>query len=148
MIEGASVSPELVAPPSSRDETAETFDERAARARLSIESASSWVLRVGVISSLTVMFAGLGRALADGGVTVHTMEHQTFSADFGAITKGAAHFQPFALMELGIVLLVLTPIMRVVTSFVLFVVEEKDALYATVTFLVFVMTVSSLLFIR
>jgi uncharacterized membrane protein len=120
----------------------------SAPSRVSVQSASSWVLRVGVLLSLTVMVAGLVRALVDGGVTVHEMETRPFSGDAGAILRGSLKLQAFPLMELGVVLLVLTPILRVFTSMVLFAFEEHDRLYTAVTFVVLVLTVSALLFIR
>jgi len=39
------------------------------RPRLSIQDASGWVLRAGVITSLTVMATGLMRAFFEGGLT-------------------------------------------------------------------------------
>ena len=66
----------------------------------------------------------------------------------GPMLHGVARFDSFSLMELGVLLLVLTPIMRVLTSMVLFAVDEHDALYTGLTFLVLVMTVTSLLLIR
>jgi len=116
--------------------------------RLSVQDASSWVLRVGVVTSLTVMVTGLIRALIDGGVTVQEMETRTFTTDPGRLIHETAGLRPFALMELGVVLLILTPILRVFTAMVLFAFEEHDGLYALVTFLVFVMTLASLLLIR
>jgi uncharacterized membrane protein len=116
--------------------------------RISIQTASSWVLRIGVVVSLAVMGVGLGRAFAAGGVTVHEMENRSFSSNYGQLIHGLAGLQPFALMELGVVLLVLTPILRVFTAMVLFIVEERDGMYALVTFLVLVMTLTSLLFIK
>jgi uncharacterized membrane protein len=47
-----------------------------------------------------------------------------------------------------VVLLIVTPILRLFTAMVLFTFEEHDGLYVLVTFLVRVMTTSSLLFIR
>jgi uncharacterized membrane protein len=118
------------------------------RERTSIETASSWVLRCGVISSMTVMLAGLARAFLGGGVTVDEMEHRTFVTSFGPMVHGVARLDSFALMEFGVLLLVLTPILRVLTSMILFAVDERDGLYTGVTFLVLVMTVASLLLIR
>lgn len=116
--------------------------------RLAIQDASSWVLRVGVIASVLVMLSGLTLAFVQGGLTPQLMEQTAFLADFGALARGIGRFQPFALMELGVVLLILTPILRVLTAMVLFATEERDRLYTAVTFLVLVMTLTSLLFIR
>ena len=113
-----------------------------------IERASSWVLRIGALASMAVMLTGMARAFAGGGLTVNEMEHRPYVVSFRALGHGLARFDAFALMELGVLLLVLTPIMRVLTSMVLFAVEEHDRLYTGVTFLVLMMTLASLLLIR
>lgn len=115
---------------------------------IAIEDVSSWVLRIGVVASVLVMLVGLGLAFAHGGVTRHLMETQTFQLDLGALGAGLAALQGFAWLELGILILVATPILRVFAAMVLFALEEHDGLYTAVTFLVLVMTLGSLLFIR
>ena len=127
-------------------------DETAAAASLhggiAIEDASSWVLRIGVVVSLTVMFIGLVAEFAAGHVSLHAMESETFSANFGAMLRGVARFDGFALMELGVLFLVLTPILRVFTAMMLFAVEERDRLYTAVTGIVLILTLSSLLVLK
>ena len=115
---------------------------------IAIEDVSSWVLRIGVVASVLVMLFGLVLAFAHGGVTRHLMETQTFQLDLGALRRGLVGLHGFAWLELGIFLLVATPILRVFTAMVLFAVEEHDGLYTAVTFLVLVMTLGSLLFVR
>ncbi|MDE3129189.1 MAG: DUF1634 domain-containing protein [Gemmatimonadota bacterium] len=115
---------------------------------IAIEDVSSWVLRIGVVASVLVMLFGLVLSFAHGGVTRHLMETQTLQMDLGALRQGLAGLQGFAWLELGIFLLIATPILRVFTAMVLFAVEERDGLYTTVTFLVLLMTLGSLLFIR
>lgn len=113
-----------------------------------IERTSSWVLRIGVILSMVVMFTGLTRAFLAGGVTVKEMEHRPFVMNASSLGHGLAHLEPFTLMEFGVLLLVLTPIMRVLTTMVLFATEERDGLYTGVTFLVLMMTLTSLLLLH
>jgi uncharacterized membrane protein len=131
-----------------QEQTGQVVGGRQPHGPISIESASSWVLRVGLVVSMAVMFGGLGLALVKGGVTVREMETRPFISNFGSVRRGVRAADPFALMELGVVLLVLTPIMRVFTAMVLFAVEERDRLYAGVTFLVLVMTLGSLLLVH
>ncbi|HVA57575.1 MAG TPA: DUF1634 domain-containing protein [Gemmatimonadaceae bacterium] len=116
--------------------------------RIAIEDVSSWVLRIGVVASVVILLVGLVVSFAHGGLTRHGMETQTFDLNVGALRHGIATLQGFAWLELGILVLVFTPILRVFTAMVLFAVEEHDRLYASVTFLVLVMTLGSLLFIR
>ncbi len=115
---------------------------------IAIEDVSSWVLRIGVVASVLVMLFGLILSFAHGGVTRQLMETQTLQVDLAALRQGLAGLQGFAWLELGIFLLIATPIMRVFTAMVLFAVEEHDGLYTAVTFVVLLMTLGSLLFIR
>jgi uncharacterized membrane protein len=115
---------------------------------IAIEDVSSWVLRIGVISSVVILLIGLVLAFMHGGLTRQTMETQTMQVDAGALWRGLLALQGFAWLELGIFVLLATPILRVFTAMVLFAVEEHDGLYTAVTFLVLVMTLGSLLFIH
>jgi uncharacterized membrane protein len=118
------------------------------RQPIAIQDASSWILRVGVMLSVSVMLFGLLFAFFVGGLTPQLMERTAFSDNFSALGAGLWRLQPFAFMELGVLLLVLTPILRVFTAMVLFALEERDRLYTAVTLLVLMMTLGSLLFIR
>lgn len=115
---------------------------------IAIEDVSSWVLRIGVISSVAIFAIGLLLAFAHGGLTRRIMETQAMQVDVGALWHGLVALQGFAWLELAIFVLVATPILRVLTAMILFAVEERDGLYTAVTFLVLVMTLGSLLFIH
>lgn len=116
--------------------------------RIAIQDASSWTLRVGVITSVTVMLIGLVLSFIKGNLTQRYMETAFFSDNFSTIGHGVVHLDAFAWMELGILLLVLTPVLRVFTAMVLFAFEEHDLLYTFVTFLVLLLTLGALLFIK
>ena len=120
---------------------------RGTREKIAIQDASAYVLRLGVLLSVSVMLTGLLIALVHDGATRTDMLQRTFSTDWSALGRGLRAGDGFALMELGIALLVLTPTLRVATATLLFAVEEHDRLYTAVTFLVLVLTVASLLFI-
>lgn len=115
---------------------------------VSIETASSWVLRVGVIASVVVMMTGLVVGLARGSVTVYEMEHREFSGHPSALWHGVISGNGFAVMELGLLILVLTPIVRVATAMLLFAFEDHDWVYTAVTALVLGMTLTALLLLR
>jgi uncharacterized membrane protein len=116
--------------------------------KIAIQDVASWVLRIGVVVSVTVMLAGLVLAFAKGGLTQAGMETRPFSSNYAAPARGMAGGDPFALIELGVLLLVLTPILRVFSAMVLFAAEERDRFYTAVTFLVLVMTLGSLILIK
>ncbi|MCL4513227.1 MAG: DUF1634 domain-containing protein [Candidatus Eremiobacteraeota bacterium] len=119
-----------------------------AKEKIAIQDASSWVLRIGVIASVAIMVLGMTLAFVEGNINVAFMEKTYFKGDIHAFIQGWLHLKPFPIMETGILLLVLTPIMRVFTAMVLFAVEERDWLYTAVTFLVLTMTLSALIFIK
>ncbi|HYM14206.1 MAG TPA: DUF1634 domain-containing protein [Dehalococcoidia bacterium] len=115
---------------------------------VSIETASSWVLRVGVIASVVVMMTGLVLGLARGSVTVSEMEHREFSGHPSSLWHGVTSGSGFAVMEVGLLILVLTPIVRVGTAMLLFAFEDHDWVYTAVTALVLTMTLAALLLLR
>lgn len=123
-------------------------EPRPVRKLISIETASSWVLRTGVITSVLVMLTGLVLGLVRHSVTVYEMEHREFDGHPQALWHGVTTGSGFALMEVGLLILVLTPIMRVATAMLLFAVEDRDWMYTAVTFAVLVMTLSALLLLR
>ena len=123
-------------------------ERRRTKAERDIHNVSAWILRAGVVSSVAVMLLGLAAVFVRNPPTVDTMQSRPFSADFGAIVSHAAAGDGVAIMEIGILMLVLTPILRVASSMVLFAVEERDWFYAFVTFLVLGLTLGSLLVLR
>jgi uncharacterized membrane protein len=123
-------------------------ERRALHQVISIETASSWVLRTGVVLSVVVMVAGLVLGLARGGVTVYEMEHRGFSGHPATLWRGVTTGSGFAVMEVGLLILVLTPIVRVGTAMLLFAIEDHDWTYTLVTAAVLAMTLSALLLLR
>ena len=115
---------------------------------ISIEAASSWVLRVGVVTSVVVMLAGLVIGLVRNTVSVYEIEHRAFGDHPTALWRGVTSGSGFAIMEVGLLMLVLTPIVRVGTAMLLFAIEDRDWIYTVVTFFVLVMTLAALLLLR
>lgn len=106
---------------------------RSLREVISIETASSWVLRIGVFVSVLVMLTGLVMGLAGGSVTVYAMEHTAFDGHPATLWDGLTSGNGFVVMELGLLILVMTPIVRVATAMLLFAFEERDWTYTVVT---------------
>ncbi|MHB2025379.1 MAG: DUF1634 domain-containing protein [Elusimicrobiota bacterium] len=118
------------------------------RRDISVEDAAAWVLRVGVFTSVVVMFLGLLISLWHGRISVAQMQSLAFNDHLGTIASQALSGGGFALIEIGVLLLVLTPIMRVASSMVLFAVVERDWFYAAVTFFVLCLTLLALLILK
>lgn len=115
------------------------------RRDIEIEDVSAWILRAGVVSSAAVMLLGVSLTFRAGKITAAEMQVLRFSMDFGRIARGCAAADGPALVEAGILMLVLTPILRVAGAMALFAVEERDWVYTSVTFVVLALTLVSLL---
>ena len=113
-----------------------------------IQDAASWVLRIGVVTSVLVMVAGLVICFIHGTPTVQLMESVRFNDHLLTLFLGMLHGDGLSTIQVGIVLLVLTPIVRVAVSMILFWVADHDLLYTVVTFAVLMLTLSALLFLR
>ncbi len=92
------------------------------------------ILRLGVIISATVMIIGLVLLIVKGN---GGYPHNAFPTDFTQIWAGIAELKPYAIMMLGIFLLILTPVLRVVVSIYSFY-REGDSLYVWITTIVLV----------
>ena len=119
--------------------------------RLAVQDVSAWVLRAGVIPSVSVMLLGLVVSFLRAPPSVAQMEGKVgspLSYDLGSLARGVMRGSGPSIVGVGVVLLVLTPIARVAMSMVMFALEERDRLYAVITFLVLAMTLISLLAIH
>lgn len=114
-----------------------------------VEQAMGMLLRIGVLSAALV--AGVGGAW-------FLMQHGASAADYGtfrgeasqlnsigAIVTGAFQGQSRAIVQLGLLLLIATPIARVFFSLVAFVLQ-RDRLYTIVTSIVLAVLLFSLIF--
>lgn len=104
---------------------------------LDMELFISRALRVGVTISGIVIAIGLLWLLLNwrGGPTA-------FPRTFAGIWRGLLTGHPFAVIDVGLVILILTPVFRVAASTFLFV-RERDKLYAGITLFVLLMLVLS-----
>jgi uncharacterized membrane protein len=116
--------------------------------RGTIENASALILRAGVMTSMLVMLAGLALSFAHRPLSVEYMQRTAFDGRLSTLWRGLREGRGQPVIELGIYLLVFTPILRVAASMVLFLVEERDRLYAVITSVVLVLTLAGLLFLR
>jgi uncharacterized membrane protein len=111
------------------------------------------VLRFGVIVSAVVVVLGVARlALLSGSAgsasyllyNTGTVPHGTFPISLSAMLSGLGSFDPTSLIELGVIILIATPVSRVAISVFLFA-AEKDELYVVVTAVVLVLLLFSML---
>ncbi len=105
----------------------------------------SIVLRVGVLTAGAVILLGLILSLIPSmdkgsGVSIHELLDNggaRISVNPSSIFDGLQSFDPIAIIQLGLLILILTPIIRVAMTLVLFL-KEADLIFATITGIVLI----------
>lgn len=120
------------------------------RPRADLNDAIGRILTFGVVLSSAIVAAGLVLMLLTPPPGIPETVEGAVAANFGrptltlrALVSGLAGGSAVAILQLGLLILVATPITRVAASVLLFL-RERDALYAAVTLLVLVMLLFAL----
>lgn len=98
-----------------------------------------WILRAGVAVSMVIVFIGGVLFVFRHGNS--TPDYRNFNGvpyfihNTNGIIDGALNFKGQAIIQLGIILLIATPVMRVAFSVIGFIIE-KDYLYTAISLLV------------
>ncbi|WP_125714391.1 DUF1634 domain-containing protein [Companilactobacillus kedongensis] len=97
------------------------------------------ILRIGVVTSAIVIVIGIMLYFLNGsGYTGN------FPTRFSTILNGIVAGKSYAIIMLGIFLLILTPVLRVVVSIYAFY-KEKDTMYVVITTIVLVILIIAML---
>ena len=113
----------------------------------SIEQTIGRLLQVGVLVAAAVVVCGGTALLVQHGTA--RADYHTFRGasdplrDISSIVHGVARFDSRAIVQLGLVLLIATPVARVALTFVAFLVR-RDRLYAALSLLVLMLLVYGL----
>src|SRR3989454_12201274 len=113
-----------------------------------LETVISYILMIGVLVSLTVEVVGLGYYATTESLQVDfTSRWQTSGNDFfayawGTLLSVGEGATPLSLIALGIVLLMVTPYVRVLASVVYFTVERNPKYALISLFVLSVLTIS------
>ncbi|MEJ6347734.1 DUF1634 domain-containing protein [Holzapfeliella sp. He02] len=99
------------------------------------------ILRIGVIIAAVVMALGVLLLLVQGN---SGYADNNMPATLSEVFMGSFALKPYAVMALGILLLILTPVLRVVISIYAFF-KESDYLYMWITTIVFVILIISMI---
>jgi len=111
------------------------------------------VLRYGVILSGAIILLGTiglaatnGLSDASGMLTYNpnTVPHDNLDVSLGGLAQGLITFSAFSWIELGVIVLIATPVSRVIISVFLFA-AERDRLYVLVTAVVLTLLLFSML---
>lgn len=129
----------------------------AAGSAFPTEEIISWILRVGVLASALLIALGVvllfvtgetgyGGSFNDlaGLVQYNQGQHVAFPTTPADVLAGLAQFKPYAFIALGLLLLILTPVIRVAASVVIFLLEH-DVAYVLITLFVLIILVVSFL---
>ena len=116
-----------------------------------VESLISFTLRTGVFLSITVVFLGLVFTFVHHPAYVSSRielgalinPHEEFTNSFSGVIRGVMAQQGKAIVMLGILLLIATPVVRVAISVILFAVQ-RDRIFVVITATVFVVLLVSL----
>jgi len=114
-----------------------------------MEALVSRVLEIGVVASLALLVAGslllfirgdsgYGQSLHDTARLTHPPQRgvsAAFPHSVQAVFSGAAHGRPYAVIALGLIVLIATPVVRVAATLVGFI-RAKDPPYIAITAIV------------
>ncbi len=109
----------------------------------------SWVLLIGVSLAAALVAIGLAASFVVGwrGSLIGLPATDAPIGSFDHIADGLAALRPQAIAQLGLLVLLATPIVRVLTSLIAFALE-RDRLYVVLTGIVLAILLASALFIR
>ncbi|MGC8551880.1 MAG: DUF1634 domain-containing protein [Phycisphaerae bacterium] len=113
-----------------------------------IQDVSAWILRIGSFGSVSILLLGLVLAMVQHPLDKKEMLKAHFSLSLSHVSQGLMHARGLDVMEIGIFLLVLTPVMRVAASVILFAFVDRDKVYTVVTLIVLLITLASLFLLR
>ncbi|HEV2583742.1 MAG TPA: TSUP family transporter [Ktedonobacteraceae bacterium] len=123
----------LSAPATPATPTASTTPGRLPRSEITT-LIIGWILLGGVLLSAAVILAGLALLFIQH-VGLSAQALQAFPQTLGQVWSGVVTLQPQAIITLGLLLLIATPVMRVAVSIVAFALE-KDRRYIVITTIV------------
>lgn len=109
----------------------------------------SGVLALGVVTSAVLVAAGVAGALAVGwaGSLSGVPPDGAPATAFGHMGQNLAALRPVGLAQLGLVVLLATPVTRVAASVVAFALE-RDRLYTAITAIVLLVLLTSIFLLR
>ncbi|AYL97192.1 DUF1634 domain-containing protein [Mucilaginibacter celer] len=113
-----------------------------------MQAVIGWILRAGVLVSMSIVFIGGVIYLYRHGHTHVDYSKFVGVPDFVSTPAGIIHgiftLRGRAIIQAGIILLIATPVIRVIFSAIGFIME-KDYLYTAITLVVLLIIVSSML---
>ena len=134
--------------PAPRAEARATADVAVVAADVRLDRRIGRLLQLGVLVAAAVTLAGGLLLLAARGTLpadLAALPRTTPPSSVAAVLRGALALDPAAVTQLGVVLLILTPVARVLLTLVAFV-HRRDRLYSAMTAVVLVLLLWGVLF--
>jgi uncharacterized membrane protein len=117
----------------------------------SVEQLIGRLLQIGVLASaLVALVGGIAFLVQYGGAPVQVSQFHgqpEYLLSFAGIVRGAANFDSRAIVQLGLVMLVATPVARVALTLVAFA-FRRDRMYVAITTLVLALLLYGLIWGR
>ncbi|GCE48899.1 putative membrane protein YfcA [Thermosporothrix hazakensis] len=110
--------------------------------RLLANDIIGWILQGGVLLSAAIIILGLGLFLGTGGLAGGNL--LDFPSSFGQLLTGLLSLQSQSIIALGLFILILTPVIRVTASIIIFALEH-DLQYVIITCIVLAILLFSML---
>jgi len=115
-----------------------------------VEIVISWVLRVGVVTSLAIVVAGLVLVFvhhpdylsSSAGMQKLIQPGAVFPNTLSSVSQGVLHTRGEAIIAIGLLLLILTPVTRVAVSILAFL-YQRDHLFTFITLTVLIILLMS-----
>ncbi len=96
-------------------------------AKLDLETVISWVLRLGVLSSMGIIGGGVVMWILAGQTGYAAHQYPT---SLPQIWSGLVVWRPLAVVQAGLLVLILTPVIQVAASVAMFI-KDRDRIFAS-----------------
>jgi len=131
--------------PAAQSGTREQTQVEKTQTKVSANTIIGWILQGGVILSAIVIAVGLLLLpTRPGGLSVQRLLN--FPSSLSQVVQGLLILRPQAVIALGLILLIATPVVRVAVSIITFAIE-RDRQYVVITFLVLAILLLSIFFL-
>ncbi|MCS7112458.1 MAG: DUF1634 domain-containing protein [Nitrososphaerota archaeon] len=106
---------------------------------MKLEPLISYILRIGVIVGITLAILGMLLLLVKGGSLGYTLDMlldpytfiNTCTVNYSLVYRGLASFEGLSIILLGLIVMVATPILRIILGILIFALE-KDRVYVAI----------------
>ncbi|MEM2740422.1 MAG: DUF1634 domain-containing protein [Candidatus Bathyarchaeia archaeon] len=120
-----------------------------------LELLVSHILRIGMVISIALITLGMLLLFVRGGslgypldtlVNPYNTSVNTYTIDYNLLCRGLASFESLSIVLLGLIVMVSTPILRIILCTLVFA-SEKDRIYIAIAMITLILILSSIFLI-